>query len=148
MAMTCVESRSALPVEFGNAEGVNTGETGWFIGFSEWTKSAPHSLRNIPTGAQTAGLCLKWFTHAAGDPSGQQKPINTGRTVSILLSRESEYQLDCSSNLDFEPDLSITHTLRRAGDFVIWGADVYHRAFGIQPATILTLRWEDATSAA
>jgi hypothetical protein len=139
---------SNLPVEFGNAEDVDTSNTGWFIGFSDWTKSGPHSLRHLPLDANASGLCAKWFSHRAGDPNGQKKPLSTGRTVSILMSQKSEFVLEFNPIQAFEPGLTVTHTLRRAGDFVIWGPGLFHRAYGIQPATILTFRWESAVSAA
>ena len=137
----------ALPVEFGNAGSVATAGTGWFIGFSDWTKSKPHDLRHMPRDVLSSNLCLKWYVHPAGDPNGQDKPLSSGRTVSMLVSEQSRFQLDFSADPSFAADATTTYWLRRAGDYVIWGAGLYHRAFGREPATILTVRWEPAQHA-
>jgi hypothetical protein len=128
-------------VEFGNAGDVNTNGTGWFVGFSEWAKGSSTELRYVAAGEPAAGLCVKWFAHPAGDPNGEAKPISEGRTMSILVSPDSEFRLEFSTLGDFAPDDFLAHTLRRQGDFVIWGSGIFHRAFGIQPASILTVRW-------
>jgi hypothetical protein len=62
--------------------------------------------------------------------------------MSVFISDESQFQVDFSADPSFAPEGMVTHTLRRAGDYAIWGAGVFHRAFGIRPATILTIRWE------
>lgn len=128
-------------IEFGNAGRVDTAGTGWFIGFSEWTTSNGLKLRHVPTDEESKGLCVKWFMHPAGDPSGQAKPLSEGRTMSILVGAQSEFRLEFSQSQDFAPESTVVYTLREPGDFVIWGAGVFHRAFGIQPASILTVRW-------
>ena len=136
-------SRSSLPadVEFGNAGAVNTNGTGWFIGFSDWSKSGGIDLRHVPAEALSGGLCVKWFDHPAGHPNGEPKPLSVGRTVSMLVGAPSEFRIECSFRQSFFEDESVVHILRKPGDYVIWGEDVYHRAFGVKPATILTIRW-------
>lgn len=130
----------AQNVEFGNASALDTSGTGWFVGFSDWTKKPPAHLRHVPVEELAAGLCVKWFSHPAGNPNGESKPLSEGRTMSILVSATSEFRIEFSATDDFAPDI-LAHTLRRHGDFVIWGPGVFHRAFGIQPASILTVRW-------
>ena len=120
---------------------MDTNGTGWFVGFSEWAKGSSTELRYVAAGEPTAGLCIKWFAHPAGDPNGEPKPLSEGRTMSILVSPESEFRLEFSTTVDFAPDDLLAHTLRRHGDFVIWGPGIFHRAFGIQHASILTVRW-------
>ncbi len=61
--------------------------------------------------------------------------------MSILVGAQSEFRLEFSQSQDFAPESTVVYTLREPGDFVIWGAGVFHRAFGIQPASILTVRW-------
>ena len=131
-------------IEFGNAGRLDTNGTGWFIGFSDWTRSAGTvDLRFVPPDAHLKGLCVKWFFHAAGDPNGQPKPVSEGRTMSILVGAPSEFRLEFSRDADFEPAQERrVHTLREPGDFVVWGEGIHHRAFGIQPACILTIRWQ------
>ncbi len=128
-------------VEFGNAGDLDTNGTGWFVGFSDWTTKPPAYLRHVPAGELGEGLCVKWFSHPAGDPNGEFKPLSEGRTMSVLVSPASEFRVEFSATNDFAPQEVLAHTLRRHGDFVIWGPGVFHRAFGIQPACILTVRW-------
>ena len=135
-----------LPVEFGNAETTGTNGTGWFIGFSEWAKNGPSELRYMPQEQGSHGLCMKWFAHPAGHPNGEDKPLSTGRTVSILVSAKSHFELEFSRTPTFDPESTVSHSLRRVGDFVIWGPGVYHRAFGREAATIATLRWEPSVT--
>ncbi len=137
-----------LPLEFGNAGAVDTEGTGWFVGFSDWSKLSPHDLRHMPAGQSSTGLCVKWLAHAAGDPDGQEKPISTGRTISILVSARGEFRLDFSSDPAFPVGGTVTHSLRREGDYAIWGPGIYHRAFGVEASTILSIRWEPSQGAA
>lgn len=132
-----------LPVEFGNASALNTQGTGWIVGFSDWCQAAPHHLRHVPDGQLVEGPCVKWFSHRAGDPNGQAKPISTGRTLSILISPDSTFRLDFCAHPAFAADDTLTHVLRRMGDYVVWGPGVFHRAFGIEAATVLTVRWAE-----
>lgn len=130
-----------LPVEFGNAGEVNTLGTGWFVGYSDWAREGAQ-LRFVPRDANAQGLCVKWFEHEPGNPSGEPKPRSTGRTVSVMVSQISEFRIDFSVDDGFPPQSTTTVVLRRSGDFAIWGPGIYHRAFGVQRATILTVRWE------
>jgi hypothetical protein len=130
-----------MDVEFGNAGIVDTHGTGWFVGFSDWAKSGPANLRHIPIDTTSSGLCVKWFAHAAGHPAGEVKPISDGRTMSILVGATSEFRIEFCRHDAFDPALTLCHTLRQPGDFVIWGAGLYHRAFGLKDATVLTVRW-------
>lgn len=130
-----------LDVEFGNAGEVDTNGTGWFIGFSEWSKHGESQLRHMPSDLEATGLCVKWFVHAAGDPNGEPKPLSEGRTVSILVGQPSAFKIEFSSSAAFEPHATRSHVLRKPGDFVVWGRGIYHRAFGLQQACILTIRW-------
>ncbi|MDM0021619.1 hypothetical protein [Variovorax saccharolyticus] len=130
----------AQNVEFGNAGDLDTHGTGWFVGFSDWTRKPPTHLRHVPAEELAGGLCVKWFSHPAGNPNGEYKPLSEGRTMSILVSPSSEFRIEFSASDDFATDI-VAHTLRRHGDFVIWGPGLFHRAFGVQPACILTVRW-------
>jgi hypothetical protein len=135
-------SKLSLPIEFGNAGAIDTHGSGWFIGFSDWSKLEPHNLRYMPRDSQLSGLCVKWFAHSAGDPDGEEKPISTGRTMSVLISDQSDFRIDFSSDPKFSLDATETFRLQFKGDFVIWGAGVFHRTFGRQASTIMTIRWE------
>ena len=141
--MTAQPPPSALPVEFGNAGDVDTHGTGWFIGFSDWTRHPDPMLRHVPAGADTRGLCVKWFAHPAGHPAGEAKPVSEGRTMSMLVGAPGEFRIEFCALPGFDDGAVQSHTLRRNGDFAIWGAGVWHRAFGVLPTTILTIRWQD-----
>lgn len=140
MSITASPSTS-IEIEFGNAGSVETNNTGWFIGFSEWSKSGLASLRHMPENLDASGLCVKWFFHAKGDPNGEQKPISKGRTISLLVGAPSEFRLEFSRSISFEPSETNAFVLREPGDFAIWGPGIYHRAFGLQNACLLTIRW-------
>ncbi|MGJ7507296.1 hypothetical protein [Variovorax sp. GT1P44] len=58
-------------VEFGNAGDLDTHGTGWFVGFSDWTRGSPGGLRHVPAHEAAEGLCVKWFSHPAGNPDGE-----------------------------------------------------------------------------
>lgn len=134
--------RSRLQVETGNAGLVDTNGTGWFIGFSEWAKSGDANLRHVAAEALSSDLCVKWFEHPAGRPNGEFKPISDGRTISILVGSPSEFRIECSLSSSFAPQDTVVGVLRQTGDYMIWGEGVYHRAFAVKPATILTIRWK------
>jgi hypothetical protein len=58
-----------MDIEFGNAAQLDTSDTGWFIGFSEWTKAnlpSTTSLRYMPQAQRAHRLCMKWMQHQIG----------------------------------------------------------------------------------
>ena len=131
-----------MQIEFGNAGDVDTGGTGWFVGFSPWARNttAGVDLRYLPQDRLSHTLCMKWMTHAAGDPRGVAKPISEGRTLSVLVSTSGLFRLQFSDNDRFESNV-VEHVLCRHGDFSVWGAGVFHRYVVDDTSTILTLRW-------
>lgn len=136
-----------MNIEFGNAGKVDTAGSGWFIGFSDWTKSDKNYLRHVPFNADISSLCVKWFEHKKGNPNGEPKPISEGRTLSIMVSAAGSFRLEFAESPQFISDQFRSFTLRNHGDFVIWGSGLYHRAFGEEDSTIMTIRWlENATS--
>ena len=62
--------------------------------------------------------------------------------MSVLVSDLSDFSIDFSADSTFPKNATITYRLQRMGDYVIWGSGVYHRAFGLKAATIMTVRWE------
>ena len=130
-----------MHLEFGNVKTLDTNETGWFIGFSDWTKEGP-CLRYVATDQKIDGLCVKWMQHPVGDRRGDGKPVSTGRTISMLVSETGAFRLEFSEE-DFCADSRVqSYTLRQQGDFVIWGAGLFHRSIVESKSTILTIRWE------
>jgi len=133
-----------MEIEVGNAGAVDTGSTGWFIGFGDWTRSAdpgPVNLRFLPPDALARGLQVKWMTHPAHDPRGTGKPCSEGRTISLLVSEGGRFRLEFSPEPSFSHRGLVRHTLDRHGDFVIWGPGLHHRWFVDEACTILTIRW-------
>lgn len=125
----------------GNAYEAETRGTGWFAGFGDWTLSGPLDLLHIPKDQKLSGMCIKWYDHPSGDDSGG-KPVSEGRTISILVSNESEFRIDFCESPDFDTAAAVeTVVLRRHGDFAAWGAGLYHRWHCVSRATVLTVRW-------
>ena len=131
-----------MDIETGNAHEVDTQGTGWFIGFSPWTRAAPHGFRHVPQDEPVTGLCVKWYHHAPGHTS-ENKPLSTGRTMSILVTDDSHFELDFSLTPDFSGEVR-TIVFTREGDFAIWGEGLYHRWRCVKRATIGTVRWMPA----
>ena len=132
----------SMDFECGNAGRLDTNGTGWFIGFSEWCRGGSGDLRHMPVNAASTGLCVKFKSHPAGQPNGEDKPISVGRTVSILVGAPSVFRIELSPFPDFPPEHTTICRLREPGDYAMWGPRVYHRVFGTEPASILTLRWQ------
>jgi hypothetical protein len=127
-------------VESGNAGAVETCGTGWFVGFSEWSKQGT-GLRHIAHDVPSTELCVKWFVHQPGDPNGQGKPLSAGRTLSILAGSPGDFRIEFSLDPGFTPGTTLLHDLRSPGDFVIWGEGLYHRWACVESSCILTVRW-------
>jgi hypothetical protein len=133
-----------MDIEFGNAGSLDTQGTGWFIGFSEWTKPigmGAASLRFMPADSLSHTLHVKWMVHAANDGRGAAKPPSEGRTLSILVSEAGVFRLQFSRYKDFPEQHVLEYTLRQHGDFVIWGEGIHHRWFVDEQSTVMTLRW-------
>jgi hypothetical protein len=133
-----------VDIEFNNVARLDTNSTGWFVGFSDWTKAklaGRRDLRYMQQGQHSRGLFMKWMQHPAHDPRGTGKAPSVGRTLSILVSEAGCFQLEFSKHPDFSANQVTRYTLKSHGDFVIWGADFYHRWFVDAACTILTVRW-------
>ncbi|MGH8503922.1 MAG: hypothetical protein ACREVE_15945 [Gammaproteobacteria bacterium] len=133
-----------MDIEFNNIAELDTGGTGWFMGFSDWAKAmlaGVADLRYMPADQRSHALCMKWMAHPAHDPRGVAKPPSQGRTLSILVSETGCFRLEFARDRDFPAQHLRRCTLRRHGDFVIWGEGLHHRWFVDQACTILTLRW-------
>lgn len=147
-----------MDIEAGNAGSLDTGGTGWFVGSGPWTHhelssgiSGPlqgAALRFMPRGEVARDVQIKWMVHPAGDPRGDAKPPSVGRTISLLVSEKGRFRLEFSCRREFPPSGRIVHTLRRHGDFVIWGPDLHHRWRVEEACTILTVRWTPLPSPA
>lgn len=133
-----------MDIEFGNVGALDTKGTGWFIGFSDWTKTNAAGVANLRFMAQDTlahTIHAKWMVHPVHDDRGAAKPPSEGRTISILVSESGRFRLEFSLDERFGMAQTLRHTLEQHGDFVIWGKNIYHRWFVDQACTILTLRW-------
>lgn len=130
-----------MDVTAGNASDADTGGTGWFIGFSEWTRTGSSDLLYVPREATLSGLCVKWYDHPAGHDSGD-KPISEGRSVSIMVSNDSVFRIDFCESAGFKTEVKSV-VLKRHGDFAAWGPGLHHRWRCESRSTILTLRWRE-----
>jgi hypothetical protein len=130
-----------MDVLVGNAGDAETNGTGWFIGFSAWTRLPGSELLHVPQDRGLSGLCVKWFDHPDGDDSGGSKPCSEGRTVSMLVSEESRFRIEFCAAPDFAAATVETVLLQRHGDFAAWGGGLFHRWHCERRATVLTLRW-------
>jgi hypothetical protein len=137
-----IHGKEKVNVEFGNAGALDTKGTGWFIGFSEWAQS-PTGLRYLPRGSSLQDLCVKWYLHPAGDPNGTGKPVSEGTTFSVLVGQPGEFEIEFSHEPGFVLGELLVHTLRKPGDFVIWGEGLYHRWAALRTTCILTVRWSE-----
>ena len=133
-----------MDVEFGNAGELFTNKTGWFVGFSEWTKTssaARTQLRFMPKEQRSHTLCMKWMFHPIGDDRGASKPSSEGRTLSLLVSEGGLFRIQFSEQPKFPTEETTEFRLARHGDFVVWGPGVHHRWFIDADCAILTVRW-------
>jgi hypothetical protein len=132
-----------MDIESGNAGDVFTAGTGWIVGYSDWTQSAPANMRHVPREEALRGLAVKWMFHPAGDTRGSNppKPISEGRSMNVMVSDRGVLRLHFSKLSNFPPEHTVERVLRRHGDFCVWGAGLYHRAYFDEDCTILTLRW-------
>ncbi|GAW66036.1 signal peptidase i [Geoanaerobacter pelophilus] len=137
-----------MKIETGNAHDAETKGTGWFVGFSDWTRKEGSALLHVPKGDALTALCVKWYDHPSGDDSGNLKPVSEGRSLSILVSEDSAFRIEFSPTPDFLSGEVQTVLLERHGDFAAWGEGLYHRWHCLSRATVLTIRWNPATAAA
>lgn len=128
----------------GNAFEDDTQGTGWFIGFSDWSRHGPGELLHVPRDQPVQGLCMKWFDHPAGHESGPGKPVSEGRTVSILASAGSRFRIDFSTDPGFPAAYTSSVLLQRPGDYAAWGVGLHHRWAALERSTVITLRWNPA----
>ena len=132
-----------MDIESGNAGEVDTHDTGWFVGYGEWARKGrgARGLRYMNRNALSHSLCVKWRQHEKGDRKvGEVKPISEGRTLCVLAMEGGEFHIEFCRNREFKSGV-IKRVLRKDGDFVIWGENLYHRGEVRGACTIVTVRW-------
>lgn len=130
-----------IDLDIGNAHDLDTQGTGWFIGFSPWTLASQGGLRHVPREQAVHGLAVKWFDHPTGHDSGNAKPVSEGRTISILVCAGAAFRIEFSESPGYEEEGVRSVLLQREGDYVAWGAGLFHRWRCEKRSTILTIRW-------
>ena len=133
-----------MDIEFGNAGALDTNDTGWFLGFSDWARAniaGVADLRFMAKNSLAHTIHAKWMAHPKGDDRGVAKPPSDGRTISILVSESGTFRLEFSADKNFPAGQVTAHTLQKHGDFVIWGEGIHHRWFVDEACVILTFRW-------
>ena len=134
-----VEGGPVEGAEWGNAAAAGTADRHWVVGFSDLLKTAP--LRHVPADSKATGVCLKWGLHPAGDPGGRDKPVSTGRTISLLANAGGLFRLRL-----WRGDGPVTTvTFDEPGDFAAWGEGISHEWDVLADATVVTLRWSPET---
>jgi len=80
--------------------------------------------------------------HSVGDKRGFNKPLSMGRTISLFVSESGGFRLEFSKRQSFQADEMKSYLLQQQGDFVIWGAQLYHQSIVEKESMILTIRWK------
>ncbi|ESA33371.1 signal peptidase i [Leptolyngbya sp. Heron Island J] len=60
----------------------------------------------------------------------------------MLMSENGGFRIAFSSSPDFKSPDTHNYLLEKRGDFIAWGANLYHQAFVERESTTLTIRWE------
>ena len=113
-----------MTIEFGNAGSLDTGGSGWFIGFGPWISDghgASHPLRFMAEDRAARAFQMKWMHHPAGDDRGSGKPPRQRRTISMLVSESGAFRREFATSADFEERELIRQRLGNNGDYVIRG---------------------------
>lgn len=129
-----------MEIETGNLGDLETRGSGWVVGFSPETEEGS-GLRFVPDAKDTTGPCIKWMAHLIGDGRGRNKPVNEGRTLSVLVSETGEFRLKFSCDPSLAEGVHEV-VLRRHGDYAIWGGGIYHEWTVAEACTIMTIRWK------
>ena len=132
-----------MDIETGNCNQLDTNGTGWFIGYSDWAKTATdeRNLRFMQKNSLAHTVHAKWMTHPKDDDRGTHKPPSDGRTISIFVSKQGVFRIQFAPTKEFADEQIQEVTLKEHGDFVIWGEAIHHRWYVDEGCTIMTLRW-------
>jgi quercetin dioxygenase-like cupin family protein len=95
---------------------------GWLLGhFVDAASSGPRS---------TEALEVKWGIHPAGDTRSGWTTDDQRTTMLLLVSGQ------------FRLDLTVgSITLKRQGDYVVWGPGIDHSWQAEQDSVVITIRW-------
>ena len=95
---------------------------GWLLGhFIDAASSGPRS---------TEALEVKWGIH----PEGDARPAWTAddQRTTMLLLVSGQFRLDLTAG---------SFTLKRQGDYVVWGPGIDHSWQAEQDSIVITIRW-------
>jgi len=112
-------------VYFGNAASDQVRDSGWFIGQFVPPELGLRHQRDVE---------VKWGIHPDGERRGQAWASGHATTVSVLVQGMLRVMFDN----DEEPRVV---TLRKPGDYVIYGPDVVHSWEAVGDTVVLSLRF-------
>jgi hypothetical protein len=128
-----------MNLEFGNAWERSTvnakgDKTGWFVGRFPEIKAGGYTGLRVSSDAE-----VKWFEHPKGQESGARS-ISTGLSLSILI--EGLFALwFCEPDENGQPDGNWQrYLLKYKGDYLIWGAGLFHRWQALESSVVLSVR--------
>lgn len=87
------------------------------------------------------GAILCRLRSKSGRKSGELNPPRPCVEFRCHLDDQAREHLGMIRTADFASQDVLADTLRRHGDFLLWELGIVHRAFGVLPACILTVRW-------
>lgn len=108
----------------GNAHDDAGATRGWLVG---------HFLPPTAGVRANDAVEVKWFNHPAGD-TREEWTSDDQRTTLVMLI-DGEFRIDLTGG---------TSTLRRPGDYVMWGPGIDHSWAALAASTVLTVRWPSA----
>jgi quercetin dioxygenase-like cupin family protein len=108
----------------GNANDDATETRGWLVG---------HFLPPSAGVRADDTVEVKWFNHPTGD-TRKEWTADDHRTTLVMLVN-GEFRIDLTTG---------TSTLRRPGDYVMWGPGIDHSWTALADSTVLTVRWPSA----
>lgn len=109
---------------FGNANDDAAPTRGWLVG---------HFLPPSAGVRADDAVEVKWFNHPTGDTRKEWTADDQRTTLVMLVSGEFRIDLTTGSS-----------TLRRSGDYVMWGRGIDHSWTALADSTVLTVRWPSA----
>ena len=112
---------------FGNAAEASKDTRGWFLG---------HFMPGEDNPLRTSDLELKWFVHSKGETRSEWAPANSVQTLNVLI--RGHFVL-------LFPDREVS--LKKEGDYVLFGPGVAHSFRSEEESLVLTIRWPSAPPA-